>query len=101
MDRKWLMGLTVPLCLLTLGPGGLSAEEVLRDCGDCPEMVVVPAGSFMMGTTEAAGQLVTTSAAEVVLVLPERDRHPILERMARWLAAPASVVALRPPWVSG
>ena len=24
---------------------------VLKDCADCPEMVVIPAGRFLMGTT--------------------------------------------------
>lgn len=28
------------------------AGEVFRDCGKCPEMVVVPAGSFMMGSPD-------------------------------------------------
>lgn len=41
---------------------GLTAEEAcikpgsghsFKDCADCPEMVVVPAGSFMMGSTQA------------------------------------------------
>lgn len=27
----------------------LAAGSVFRDCSDCPEMVVIPAGSFMMG----------------------------------------------------
>jgi Sulfatase-modifying factor enzyme 1 len=27
--------------------------SVFRDCPDCPEMVVVPAGSFMMGSTDS------------------------------------------------
>ena len=26
-----------------------SAQRVFKDCSDCPEMVVIPAGSFMMG----------------------------------------------------
>ncbi|WP_395020716.1 SUMF1/EgtB/PvdO family nonheme iron enzyme [Dongia sp.] len=30
------------------GPA-VKAGQVLRDCGDCPEMVVVPAGVFVMG----------------------------------------------------
>ena len=29
---------------------GLSPGDVFRDCADCPEMVVVPSGSFMMGS---------------------------------------------------
>ena len=32
--------------------------EILRDCGECPEMVVVPEGSYMMGSPpEEAGRL--------------------------------------------
>ena len=30
-------------------PGGHSVGEVFRDCAECPEMVVIPAGSFRMG----------------------------------------------------
>src|SRR4051794_40727345 len=28
------------------------AGQTFRDCPDCPEMVVIPAGSFMMGSPE-------------------------------------------------
>lgn len=31
----------------------LKAGEPFRDCPHCPEMVVVPAGSFLMGSSEA------------------------------------------------
>ena len=32
-------------------PGtGRTAGDVFRDCGDCPEMVVIPAGTFTMGS---------------------------------------------------
>ena len=27
-----------------------SAKQTFKDCGDCPEMVVIPAGSFLMGS---------------------------------------------------
>src|SRR5262249_21340083 len=30
-----------------------SKNHVFKDCGDCPEMIVVPAGSFTMGSPEA------------------------------------------------
>ena len=33
-----------------LAVGRRRPEPVFRDCGTCPEMVVVPAGSFMMGS---------------------------------------------------
>ena len=32
--------------------GKLNAGSVFRDCPECPEMVVVPAGSFLMGSPE-------------------------------------------------
>src|ERR1700730_17187856 len=31
----------------------LSPGDVVKDCENCPEMVVVPAGSFMMGSPES------------------------------------------------
>ena len=45
----------LPILLVVAGVGSgspLGADqvgEVFRDCDVCPEMVVVPAGSFMMG----------------------------------------------------
>jgi formylglycine-generating enzyme required for sulfatase activity len=33
-----------------------SAGQVFRDCADCPEMVVVPSGSFTMGSPESEPQ---------------------------------------------
>ena len=45
----------VVLAALAQVPMGAAAQqvgEVFRDCEACPEMVVVPAGSFMMGSPE-------------------------------------------------
>ena len=33
--------------------GSISPGERFRDCAECPEMVVVPAGSFLMGSPES------------------------------------------------
>ena len=37
------------------GPDAQAAQigQAFRDCSDCPEMVVVPAGSFLMGSSAA------------------------------------------------
>ncbi|MBM3556018.1 MAG: hypothetical protein FJX47_10740, partial [Alphaproteobacteria bacterium] len=35
-----------------VGTYGLAPGQVFRDCADCPEMVVIPAGSFIMGSPE-------------------------------------------------
>jgi formylglycine-generating enzyme required for sulfatase activity len=32
---------------------GLQTGQIFRDCSDCPEMVVVPEGSFLMGSSAA------------------------------------------------
>lgn len=34
-------------------PGGTGAGKILRDCPNCPELVVIPAGTFTMGSTPA------------------------------------------------
>ena len=38
--------------LLALAMQGAFAQRVFKDCADCPEMVVLPAGSFEMGSNE-------------------------------------------------
>ena len=42
---------TVTFCMqLSLAiPNSVEAQESFRDCDDCPEMVVIPSGMFMMG----------------------------------------------------
>jgi formylglycine-generating enzyme required for sulfatase activity len=34
----------------------LAAGQFIKDCADCPEMVVIPSGSFDMGSTERADE---------------------------------------------
>lgn len=44
-------GACVALAPILPPPGVLGAPgQVFRDCADCPEMVVIPAGSFMLGS---------------------------------------------------
>src|SRR4051812_28905464 len=53
--------LSVGLCAPAPAQTPLSAAQerelkpgnVFRECGDCPEMVVIPAGAFQMGSPES------------------------------------------------
>ncbi len=48
-----LLALIVLLGMTACGPGAHPARrvgEMFQDCGTCPHMVVVPAGSFIMGS---------------------------------------------------
>lgn len=60
MSRIWLAFFVVVPFLLSSGAVGAPASPApskpgtsFRDCSDCPEMVVVPAGRFTMGSPDA------------------------------------------------
>lgn len=44
-------------------PDRPGAGKIIRDCPGCPEMIVIPAGSFAMGGAEAAHQVTLKSFA--------------------------------------
>ena len=47
--------MTISIAAASVGPTTAQinqAPQAFRDCSDCPEMVVVPAGSFLMGASE-------------------------------------------------
>ena len=79
----------VPLlaaCLLAAAPAVRAAEgarapgSAFRDCDGCPEMVVVPAGSFVMGTPGAVAAR-GAAAAESQAVVVEIPRAFALGRV--------------------
>lgn len=43
----------VPVLLARLPAAGQEAGEVIQDCEACPSVIVVPAGTFLMGSPEA------------------------------------------------
>ena len=55
--RQWGYPVALkPKPVVQIGPAAstsLKADDTFRDCPACPEMVVVPAGSFLMGSPEA------------------------------------------------
>ncbi len=36
-------------------PSSATAGQTIKDCADCPELVVIPAGSFQMGSNDGTG----------------------------------------------
>ena len=56
----WLFGATVAVSAAhgqaSSGPEVLKPGTRFRDCTECPEMVIVPAGTYMMGSPFAGGR---------------------------------------------
>ena len=42
--------------LILLGLAASHAQETFQDCADCPEMVMIPPGTFVMGQPESESQ---------------------------------------------
>jgi formylglycine-generating enzyme required for sulfatase activity/tRNA A-37 threonylcarbamoyl transferase component Bud32 len=79
LARNRLAALRPPSPAVTAPPGPATPQpgESFRDCPDCPEMVWLPAGRFMMGTepAETTREGVPDEYAEL-----ERPRHPVTVR---------------------
>jgi formylglycine-generating enzyme required for sulfatase activity len=56
------------------------SRTVFRDCPDCPEMVVVPAGSFTMGSAAAEKSWAVSHGATPGSVSDESPQHPVALR---------------------
>ena len=56
----------------------LRPAQTFRDCPQCPEMIVIPSGSFLMGS----------SAADQVRDIPFRPADNILIRLLPWVGLP-------------
>jgi formylglycine-generating enzyme required for sulfatase activity len=48
----FILGMLVPLVAWAQSPINRVPGHVFRDCADCPDMVVVPPGEFLMGSNE-------------------------------------------------
>jgi dienelactone hydrolase len=50
---------------------------VFRDCPDCPEMVVIPAGNFMMGSSDSQKSWAASRGAPLDAVSDESPQHKV------------------------
>lgn len=66
--------------------------------GDIAVLVVCSTGIDLDLVPMAAAHIGDRRPDEVVMVLPERDHHDIIRRMARRLAVPATLTAVPDPW---
>ena len=57
-----------------------SPGSVFRDCPACPEMVVIPAGSFTMGSSAAEKHWATSHGGSVEAVADEAPQHVVTLR---------------------
>jgi formylglycine-generating enzyme required for sulfatase activity len=70
-------------CLIDLKVGDLAVPKpgtVFRDCPDCPEMIVIPAGSFTMGSSESEKVWAAAHGASPQAVSDEAPQHRVALR---------------------
>ena len=56
---------------------GGAPGTMFRDCPDCPEMVVIPAGNFIMGSSASEKSWAATHGASAESVSDESPQHPV------------------------
>ena len=79
---SWVLFLLLPISLGSTAPASsegtdLQPGQTFRDCSDCPEMVVIPPGSFVMGATEEE-----TKREFNNIVMPDNTRSYAQKAMA-------------------
>ncbi len=58
-------------------PSGREPGAVFRDCPDCPEMVVVPAGNFIMGSAAREKSWAASHGGSMKAVADEAPQHHV------------------------
>ena len=58
-------------------PAVFTPGQIIKDCADCPEMVVIPAGSFTMGSSAAEQALAVAAGLSENLTSRENPQHRV------------------------
>ncbi|MBC8451833.1 MAG: hypothetical protein H8D70_01255, partial [Rhodospirillaceae bacterium] len=56
MARSSIIGILTALAVLTVPTTQAAESKMFRDCADCPEMVVLPAGGSFIGSPQSVTQ---------------------------------------------
>ena len=87
--RNFILSAGIILALAAFGQGTRNASlpviatsagvpgTVFRDCPDCPEMVVITAGKFMMGSSESEKSWAASHGASLESVSDESPQHNV------------------------
>ncbi len=99
-----LVGVDVLELVEPLAPrGGIREDEPVAargHIGDATVLAVFSTGIDLDIVPVAAGHVGVDTPDRVLLVLPERDHHDIVMKMAAHLRAPAAFAAMGDPWSS-
>jgi formylglycine-generating enzyme required for sulfatase activity len=71
-----MQGVTIPKAM-TSQPQATKPGAVFKDCDDCPEMVVIPAGSFLMGSPSDPEQDPFNNTKPVKFPDDEKPQHRV------------------------
>jgi len=67
---EWTRGVALVVVAITFAAGAWAAESVgFKDCDKCPEMVVVPSGSFRLGSPETEPSRAADEGPQVEVVV--------------------------------
>ncbi len=78
-----ILSLLLAALIVLIGAGAAAAHDTFRDCADCPAMVRIKAGAFMMGSTEAEA---ARENMDAMLASDERPAHVVTVRREFMLA---------------
>jgi len=56
---------------------GMGPGQTIKDCADCPEMVIIPAGSFTMGSSPAEQALANAAGLPETNTRRENPQHRV------------------------
>lgn len=66
-----------PVAPIKQAAGDMPPGKVFKDCADCPEMVVIPAGSFTMGSSAAEQALANAAGMPAAINNRESPQHGV------------------------
>lgn len=80
-DASTLPSAAQPVAPVTASPGAAAgSNQVVKDCPQCPDLVVVPAGQFLMGSPKVQSQGAAASAMDEPTDPRETPQHRVAVR---------------------